>query len=47
MKVNSSIVPVVMPRLGKEDITGVGHAALVDGVQAHHRHVEQHLSGVT
>ena len=42
-----SLLPVVVPGLYKEDITGVGHAALVYRVQAHHRHVEQHLGGVT
>ena len=40
-------LPVVMPWLGKEDITGVGHAALVYRVQAHHRHMEQNLCSVT
>ena len=41
------LIPVVVPGLGKEDITGVGHTALVYRVQAHHRHVEQNLSRVT
>ena len=38
--------PVVFPWLCKEDITSVGHAALVDGVEGHDRHVEEHLGGV-
>ena len=41
------VLPVVVPRLCKEDITGIGHTALVYRVQAHHRHVEEHLSSVT
>ena len=38
--------PVVFPWLCKEDITSVGHAALVDGVEGHDGHVEEHLGGV-
>ena len=40
-------LPVVVPRLCKEDITGVGHTALVYRVQAHHCHVEEDLRSVT
>ena len=43
----TGVVPVVVPGLCKEDITGVRHAALVYRVQAHHRHVEEDLSSVT
>ena len=47
MVITRQLIPVVMPGLCKEDITGVGHTALVYGVQAHHCHVEEHLSSVT
>ena len=33
-------LPIVLPRLGKEDITGVGHTAFIYRVQRHNSYME-------